>query len=172
MPLMMKPIKQDLIRSRRQKTTHPKKKSPPRRRQNPNEIVAFFGEGVECKGKITNHGTVRVDGRFEGEINTKGSLLVGTHGEITAKVRAGTVVSEGKITGDIIAKDKIRLLGTAYVDGSVNTPQLFVEDGAILLTPWTLKMKKSRISARHIDPKELKIVESQGVDQEHLFTKK
>lgn len=126
---------------------------------------------MECKGKITNHGTVRVDGRFEGEINTKGSLLVGTHGEITAKIHAGTVVSEGKITGDIFAKDTIKLSKTAYVDGTVKTPQLLVEEGATLLIPWTLKMKNSRISARHIDPKELRIVESQGVDQEHLVGK-
>ena len=172
MPMLMKPIQQNLFRPHRYKPTIPKKKCAPRRRQNPNEIVAFFGEGVECKGKITNHGTIRVDGHFEGEITTKGSLLVGTQGKITAKVRARTVVSEGKITGDIIAKDKIQLLATAYVDGSVDTPQLFVEDGAILLTPWTLKMKNSRISARHINPKELKIVESHGVDQEHLFCKK
>lgn len=168
----MKPIQQDIFQVHNQKGTFPKKKHQPRRRQNPNEIVAFFGEGVECKGKITNHGTIRVDGHFEGEINTKGSLLVGSRGEITAKVRAGTVVSEGKITGDIIAKDKIKLLRTAYVNGSVDTPQLFVENGAILLTPWTLKMKKSRISARHINTKELRIVESHGVDQEHLFSKK
>ena len=172
MPTLRKPIQQNLFRPFHSKTTLPKKKHPPRRRQNPNEIVAFFGEGVECKGKIINHGTIRVDGRFEGEINTKGSLLVGSQGEITAKVRAGSVVSAGKITGDITAKNAIQLRGTAYVDGSVDTPQLYVEDGAILLTPWTLQMKKSKISARYIDPKELKIVESHGVDQAHLFNKK
>ena len=171
MSTLMKPTQQNLFRPCRPKPTLSKKKHPARRRQNPNEIMAFFGEGVECRGKITNHGTIRVDGRFDGEIHTKGSLLVGSHGEVTAKVRAGSVVSEGKITGDIIAKDKIKLLATAYVDGSVETPQLYVEDGATLLTPWTLKMKNSKISARHIDTKKLRIVESHGVDQEHLIKK-
>ena len=171
MATLMKPIQQDLFRAGRRKPTLSRKKKLPRRRQQPNEIVAFFGEGVECKGKIKNHGTIRVDGRFEGEINTKGSLLVGSRGEVTAKVRARTVVSEGKITGDIVAKDQVKLLGTAYVYGSLHTPQLFVADGVTLLRPWTLKMKKSRISARHIDSRELKIVESAGVDQEHLLKK-
>ena len=168
MPKTRKPVQQNLFRPRHRSNPQEKTSRPSRHRNRPNEIVAFFGEGVVCKGKITNHGTVRVDGRFDGEIITKGSLLVGTQGDITAKVRAGTVVSEGRITGDIIAKDKVQLLGTAFVNGSLDTPLLFVEDGAILLTPWTLKMKNTRISARQINPKELKIVESQGVDQEHL----
>jgi len=168
----MKPVQQNLFRPCRKKGTVPKKKTPPRRRQNPKEIMVYFGEGVECKGKITNRGTIRIDGHFEGEINTKGTLLVGIQGKVTANIRARTVVSEGKITGDIFAKDTVKLLATAFVDGSVVTPNLLLAEGAILLTPWTLKMKNSRISARHIDSKELRIVKSHGVDQEHLILQK
>jgi len=142
------------------------------RRRKTDEIVAFFGEGVECKGKITNHGNIRIDGRFVGEINTKGSLLVGHQAMIEAKVKAGSVESEGTIIGDITAKTNVKLRSTAMVDGELKTPQLFMEDGAILNTPWTLRIKNAKISGRQVDAKGLNVIESQGVDQTHLFTKK
>jgi|GEM_PF-923339 len=144
----------------------------PVQRRKSNEIVAFFGEGVECKGKIVNHGNIRIDGRFEGEIITKGSLLVGHRGMIQAKVRAGSVESEGTIIGDITAKNNVKLSSTARVDGELTTPQLFMENGAILHTPWTLQMKNAKISGRHVNAKGIHVIESHGVDQTHLFTKK
>jgi len=113
-----------------------------------------------------------VDGRFEGEINTKGSLLVGNQAMIEAKVKAGSVESEGTIIGDITAKNNVKLRSTAMVEGELKTPQLFIEEGAILNTPWTLRMKNAKISGRHVDAKGLNVTESQGVDQTHLFAKK
>ncbi len=142
------------------------------RRRKTNEIVAFFGEGVECKGKIVNHGNIRIDGHFEGEIHTKGSLLVGNKGMIEAKVRAGSVETEGTIIGDITAKTNVKLRSTATVEGELKTPELYMEDGAVLNTPWTLRMKNAKISGRYLDAKGLNVIESQGVDQSHLFTKK
>jgi cytoskeletal protein CcmA (bactofilin family) len=141
------------------------------RRRATNEIVAFFGEGVECKGSIVNHGNIRVDGRFEGQITTKGSLLVGNHAMIEARIKARSVESEGTIIGDITAKDNVKLRSTARVDGELKTPQLFIEDGAILNTPWILRMKNAKISGRLVDAKGLNVVETHGVDQAHLFTK-
>lgn len=144
----------------------------PQRRRKTNEIVAFFGEGVEAKGKITNHGNIRIDGRFEGEINTKGSLLVGNQGMIEARVKAGSVESGGTIIGDVTAKNNVTLRSTATVDGELKTPELFLEDGATLNTPWTLRMKNAKISGRHVEARGLNVIESQGVDQTHLFAPK
>ncbi|MDE3119249.1 MAG: polymer-forming cytoskeletal protein, partial [Nitrospirota bacterium] len=46
-------------------------------------------------------------------------------------VSAGTVVSKGKITGDIIAKEKVRLLAPAVLNGSVKAPMLSMEEGVL-----------------------------------------
>ena len=91
---------------------------------------------------------------------------------IEAKVKAGSVESEGTIIGDITAKNNVKLRSTAMVDGELNTPELYMEDGAVLNTPWTLRMKNAKISGRHIDTKGINIIESHGVDQTHLFAKK
>ncbi len=104
------------------------------------KIVAFIGQGVEFKGTIIYKGSVRIDGRLEGELHTEGTLLVGKEAVITAKISAGSVISKGKITGDIIAKEKILLLSSANMDGSLNTPQLSIEEGVIF--NGTIEMKR------------------------------
>ena len=104
------------------------------------KIVAFIGQGVEFKGTIIYKGSVRIDGRLDGELHTEGTLLVGKEAVITAKISAGSVISKGKITGDIKANDKILLLASANMDGSLNTPQLSIEEGVIF--NGTIEMKR------------------------------
>ena len=109
----------------------------------PDEVIAFVGKGVEFKGVITYKGTVRIDGLLDGEIHTDGVLLVGDDAILTAKVTAGTVISRGKITGDIIAKEKIRLLSPAILNGSVTAPVVSMEEG--VLFNGTIEMARAEI---------------------------
>lgn len=95
------------------------------------DVSAFVGKGVEFKGTITYNGTVRIDGLLDGEIHTEGVLLVGEEAVITAKVTAGTIVCKGKITGDIHAKEKVKLRSPAVVNGGVKTPMLSIEEGVL-----------------------------------------
>ncbi len=140
-------------------------------RRKKGELVTFFGKGVEVKGKIKNHGNMRVDGNFEGEIITKGSLHVGGHGVINAKIKARTVVSEGKIKGDIVAKEQVKLLGEAIMDGSVITPQLLTEEGVTLNIPWTVWMKAGKFSKKILEARAIQVIDTKGVDQQKLISK-
>lgn len=107
------------------------------------EVIAFVGKGVEFKGAITYNGTVRIDGHLDGEIHTEGVLLVGEDVVITAKVSAGTVISRGKITGDIVATGKVKLLAPAVLNGSVKAPLLSIEEG--VLFNGSLEMSKAEL---------------------------
>ena len=95
------------------------------------DISAFVGKGVEFKGTITYSGTVRIDGYLDGEIHTDGVLLIGEEAVIQAKITAGTIVCKGKVTGDVVAKECVKLRTPAVMNGSVKTPVLSMEDGVL-----------------------------------------
>jgi cytoskeletal protein CcmA (bactofilin family) len=95
------------------------------------DISAFVGKGVEFKGTISYSGTVRIDGYLDGEIHTDGVLLIGEDAVLQAKITAGTVVCKGKVTGDIVVKDQVKLRAPAVMIGSVKTPMLSMEDGVL-----------------------------------------
>jgi len=95
------------------------------------DISAFVGKGVEFKGTISYSGTVKIDGYLDGEIHTDGMLLIGEDAIIQAKITAGTIVSKGKITGEVVAKECIKLKAPAVMNGSVKAPVLSMEDGVL-----------------------------------------
>ena len=94
-------------------------------------MIAFVGRGVVFKGIITYSGKVRIDGIVEGEIHTDGELVIGEEAVITAKITAGTVISCGKITGDITATTRVHLNAPAALHGSVKAPLLAIEEGVV-----------------------------------------
>jgi len=94
-------------------------------------VVAFIGHGVEFTGVIKYQGSVRVDGKLDGEVHADGTLYLGEQAIITAKITAQSVISKGQITGDIKAKDKVQLLAPSKFEGSVKTPSLLMEEGVI-----------------------------------------
>ncbi len=96
------------------------------------EIKAFLGEGTEFKGVLSFQGTVRIDGRLEGEVVGDELLIVGEGGILRANVDVGSLISNGKIEGTIRAKKRIELLASSKVTGKISTPCLVVMEGAAL----------------------------------------
>lgn len=96
------------------------------------EVVAFFGAGVECIGEIWYEGNVQIDGGLEGLLHTKGTLVIGDRAVIKATIEAGSVVCKGKIQGDVVARETVKLLAQGSIDGTVSTPRLSVEPGGVI----------------------------------------
>src|SRR5437762_14143326 len=74
------------------------------------ENFTLLGKGADFKGVVSFDGTVRVDGRVEGEIHTTGTLIVGENAMIEGIVSAGVLMNSGKINGTITASEKIHIL--------------------------------------------------------------
>ena len=96
------------------------------------ELNAFLGVGTEYRGKLDFVGTVRIDGRFEGEISTDGVLILGRKASIEGVVRVGQLNSCGEIHGEVRVKEKAVFEKTSVLKGSLDTPVLVVEKGAVV----------------------------------------
>jgi cytoskeletal protein CcmA (bactofilin family) len=94
-------------------------------------ITTILGRGSSFDGKLTFDGAVRIDGRFSGEIETEGTLIVGESAEVRAEIKAAHVVVEGVVQGDITATDALEIHAPARVSGNLTTPNLSIEKGSI-----------------------------------------
>ena len=93
------------------------------------EQYTFLARGFEFKGTLTFEGTVRIDGHVSGEVHTTGTLILGEHAVIEGNITAGTIVSGGRINGNVVAMQRFQLLAPAALLGTVHTPVLQVEEG-------------------------------------------
>ncbi len=93
------------------------------------EITAFLGKGTEFKGVLSFEGTIRVDGKVDGEILSKDTLIASDGAFLQGEVSVGTIILSGKIVGNINASQKVHLLAPANVQGNIKTPKLIIEEG-------------------------------------------
>jgi cytoskeletal protein CcmA (bactofilin family) len=97
----------------------------------PSEARAYLDRGSKITGKISFEGPARIDGEVDGEINAKDSLTIGESAVVTAQIRAASVAVAGKVSGDIVATQRIEIRPTAKVSGNIAAPVLSVQEGAL-----------------------------------------
>ncbi len=96
------------------------------------EINAFLGSGTNFNGVLSFQGSVRVDGSFIGEIQSDGVLVAGKEAKLQGKFSVGEFTLAGTFEGDLIASRRITIFKGGIIKGSIKTPSLIVEDGAIV----------------------------------------
>lgn len=90
-----------------------------------------IGEGSSFEGKFYISGSLKIDGKFEGEIKTDEELVVGEKGKVKTDIYAKSVVIAGTVIGNIFAEQEVRLLETAKVLGDISAPSISIQRGVV-----------------------------------------
>jgi cytoskeletal protein CcmA (bactofilin family) len=93
------------------------------------EITAFLGKGTEFKGVLSFEGTIRVDGKLDGEVVSTDTLIAGDEAFLQGEISVGTIISSGRIAGNINASQKVHILAPGIIEGNIKTPKLIIEEG-------------------------------------------
>jgi len=101
------------------------------KRKTKEEINALLGWGTEFEGKLTFEGAVRVDGKFTGEVQSNGMLIIGEKAVVRAEIQAGVVLVHGEAHGKISAKSRIEAYPPARIYGDIYSPVLVLGEGVI-----------------------------------------
>ena len=95
------------------------------------EITTLLGRGAQFECKLTFEGTVRIDGRFKGEVFSEDVLVIGDGAQVEASIDVGEVIIQGTVVGNIIAKRSIEIHAPGRVKGDLHTPALQIDKGVI-----------------------------------------
>lgn len=74
---------------------------------------------------------LRLQGKFEGKINTAGRLHIAREAKMQADVEAGAIIVEGEVRGNLSAADRIELKASARYEGDLRASKLVVDEGAV-----------------------------------------
>ena len=75
---------------------------------------------------------LRINGKFEGNLDTRGNLTIGSTALINADIIGDNIIVGGRVKGKITAKERLTLLPQAIVEGHIYPARLNVAEGAIL----------------------------------------
>ena len=95
--------------------------------------VANIGKSITFKGELSGDEDLQIDGRVEGNVALPGNeLTVGPNGNIEAEINAKSVQVIGKVTGNVIATERVEVHATGHVKGDIKAPKLLIQEGAVV----------------------------------------
>ena len=95
------------------------------------EITTLLGRGASFEGKLTFDGTVRIDGKFKGEVFSDDTLVIGEGAHVEAEIDIGEVIIQGTVVGNVTAKRSIEIHAPGRVKGDLHTPVLQIDKGVV-----------------------------------------
>ncbi|MGE5404323.1 MAG: bactofilin family protein [Candidatus Saccharibacteria bacterium] len=119
-------------------------------------IETILAENVYITGQVSSKGSIRIDGEVDGNVDSKGDLIVGERGRVKGNISAHSVLIAGRVEGNITAKSKTEVRPGGLLIGDVDSDTFVVEDGGRFMghckmTLDNVKDKKlrERIADRH-----------------------
>jgi cytoskeletal protein CcmA (bactofilin family) len=93
---------------------------------------SVIASDITIEGKIEGGGSVRIAGKFKGDVNVQGDLTIEIGAKLTGAVRADKVTIAGELEGNVEQASLVSLLDTGVVVGDLKAGSLTVAAGARL----------------------------------------
>jgi cytoskeletal protein CcmA (bactofilin family) len=91
---------------------------------------SLIAADITIEGKIEGAGSVRIAGKFKGDVNVQGDLTIETGAKLTGGVRADKVAIAGELEGNIEEASLVDLQQTGVLIGDLKAGSLTVAAGA------------------------------------------
>lgn len=98
-----------------------------------NDFSTVIGPDAFFKGELKFEKGVRLLGKFEGQVSTKGEFLVAEGANLQGEINAGNIRLDGEVKGNLRASGKVHLSASAKLEGDLHTNRLEVCDGAVFI---------------------------------------
>lgn len=107
-----------------------------RRKQVSTRIDTLLGKTARVDGDLEFSGGLHLDGRVNGNVRSNaedgGALSVSESGFIEGNVEVTSIVMNGTVNGDMHARDRLVLGGSARVNGNVHYGVIEMAPGAVI----------------------------------------
>jgi cytoskeletal protein CcmA (bactofilin family) len=91
---------------------------------------SLIAADITIEGKIEGGGSVRIAGKFNGDVNVQGDLTIEAGAKLTGGVRAAQVTIAGELEGSVAEASRVELLQTGVIIGDLKAGSLTVATGA------------------------------------------
>ena len=101
--------------------------------------VNLISQGTEITGDVKSSGDIRIDGVLNGNMVTKGKVVIGPTGRIKGEVECKNSEVSGLIDGKITVSQLLNLKASSKINGTIITEKLSIEPGAVFTGNCSMK---------------------------------
>jgi cytoskeletal protein CcmA (bactofilin family) len=95
------------------------------------KIENVLGPSATYHGNLKSEGNVRIDGYFDGSIETAGNVIIGETAKVVADITASNVQVWGAVKGRITANGRLEILPSGRVWGEIDVTSLLIDEGGL-----------------------------------------
>lgn len=108
---------------------------------------AVLGSGLVLRGEIRGEGDFHIFGRFEGEIDVSGRVVVSEAAEVDANINAAAILIAGKVRGNLSATTRLDILPTGVLTGTLKAGSFSAAEGSSVKGEiWLDRAESGRVS--------------------------
>jgi cytoskeletal protein CcmA (bactofilin family) len=94
------------------------------------DVESLIGERTHFEGTLKCEGAIRLLGSVQGEVHSKGTIIVEEKAHVTARLTAAQVTIAGHVEGQIYCEGRVEIRPTGRVTGEISAGALIVQEGA------------------------------------------
>jgi cytoskeletal protein CcmA (bactofilin family) len=110
-----------------------------------NKLPNMIGPGTKITGNIETNGDIRIDGNIEGNIVSKGKVVVGNNGMVKGEIHCVNAELSGSVDGKLVVSELLSLKTTCRITGDIKIGKLSIEPGAMFSGVCHMNSKGSEI---------------------------
>jgi len=103
-----------------------------RRVSDTNRQTTYIAASTKITGTLTGQGAYVFCGTVDGDCDIDGPLTLAEGGRWKGTMKAVDIVVAGTVEGDVVAKQRVEIAGTARITGSLAGNSIAVAEGAII----------------------------------------
>lgn len=92
--------------------------------------LSILSSSAVVKGEINIEDDLRIDGNLDGNIHSKGKVVIGPDGCVKGKITGKSVEVTGKVLGDVTVSEIVILRASSYYEGQIVARNIEIEAGA------------------------------------------
>lgn len=93
-------------------------------------IHNVLSAGTVLTGNLVTQDDIRIDGVIEGNIISRGKVIIGPNGHVSGDIECLNLDLLGRVSGNISCEDTLVLRATANLVGDILTQIIEIEPGA------------------------------------------
>jgi cytoskeletal protein CcmA (bactofilin family) len=94
-------------------------------------IENVIGPTATFVGELKCDGGVRIDGVFQGTLETMGNVIVGETAKVVADLVGRNISISGAVKGNITASGRLEILSTGLVWGDIQVASFLIDEGGV-----------------------------------------
>ncbi len=108
----------------------PSRNLPSKEKEKVMATSTIIGSGIVIDGEVTGDEPLTILGTVKGKIVIAGALTVESGANVEADVDALAVSVGGRLTGNVVARERVEVRAAGKMIGDVKAPRIVIADGA------------------------------------------